>query len=457
MLHKDGTWVWVFSGGRVYLRDENQKAIRMAGIHLDITERRSMDARAIQYQKQNELIVDTVLNSVITLDQSYLVTGWNRQAALTLGYSAEETLGKSFWSLVFDLDLDDVAEIDGICGKLHESVAINKARERVPVEYSMTSLTVDDQSCFVVVLSDISSRRAQIHHQKLESIGLLATGIAHEINTPLQFISDNTSYLEQATQKLLSQINALNEQLESHRLQSIDQLRSWWTHEMAKNKFHKLENNIPEAICDSQEGIQRVIQIIRAMKDFSHPGTDARSELDVNRAIVSTVTLCRNRTKYVADVQLDLQPDLPFIECHPTEISQVILNLIVNATDAVAERLGPRSRGRIDIKSRSRDGGVEISISDNGIGMSPSTVERIFDPFFTTKAVGAGTGQGLTFCNNIVVNSHGGKIEATSIPNEGSAFEIWLPLARRVDSDTAADIPILNLDPLTSPPALIPA
>jgi signal transduction histidine kinase len=195
-----------------------------------------------------------------------------------------------------------------------------------------------------------------------------------------------------------------------------------------------LRQEIPSAIHESLEGLGRVTTIVRAMKDFSHPGADCMEATDLNRSILSTIEVCRNRWKYVADLQSDLAPDLPLVACRVAEFNQVVLNLIVNASDAIADAMTTRlkdnglNKGLIRVSTRLMGDVVEVRVSDNGNGIPDAAQAHMFEPFFTTKAVGQGTGQGLALAWRVIVNEHSGKIFFETQPGSGTTFVIQLPV-----------------------------
>jgi signal transduction histidine kinase len=186
---------------------------------------------------------------------------------------------------------------------------------------------------------------------------------------------------------------------------------------------------IPKAIAQSLDGIQRIAKIVGAMKEFSHPGQE-RTPTDINHAITNTITVATNEWKYVAKIETDLDSTLPAVPVVPGEFNQVILNIIVNAAHAIAQARGrdETRMGKICISTRRAPEWAEILISDDGCGMPPHVQERIFDPFFTTKAVGKGTGQGLSIAHNVIVKKHRGSILVSSEPGRGTTFTIRLPL-----------------------------
>jgi light-regulated signal transduction histidine kinase (bacteriophytochrome) len=252
---------------------------------------------------------------------------------------------------------------------------------------------------------ELELRRAQ----KLEAIGRLAAGIAHEINTPLQYVGDSLHFLSGASGELLA---ALAEH--APRPGSEDDL-------------DYLRSEVPRAIGRSLEGLERVSTIVRAMKSFAHPDGAEKAPADLNQALTSTVEVARSEFKSIADVTLELGP-LPKVSCYLGDLNQVFLNLLVNAAHAIQETLGPtRARGQITIRSWHVAPGVAISISDDGGGIPEAIRESIFLPFFTTKEVGRGTGQGLAIARSIVVDRHGGALTFESQVGRGSTFTIRLP------------------------------
>ena len=191
-----------------------------------------------------------------------------------------------------------------------------------------------------------------------------------------------------------------------------------------------LSKEIPEAIKQSIEGNLRVSEIVQAMKEFSHPGVEGKTAIDINKAISSTITVARNEWKYVADVKTDFDQDLPLIECLPGEFNQVILNILLNAVHAITENVddSQEEKGFITVSTKSNGDWAEIRISDNGTGIPENAGSKIFDPFFTTKGIGKGTGQGLAISYDIIVNKHGGMITFETEAGKGTTFIIRLPL-----------------------------
>jgi signal transduction histidine kinase len=265
--------------------------------------------------------------------------------------------------------------------------------------------------------------------QKLEGIGQLAAGVAHEINTPMQYVGDNINFLTRAFDKLGEHMTETMAALAADGATSVAEARERLATSRSRLKLPFLLDNVPKALRDSKAGIEHVSNIVRAMKSFAHVDDQEKTTGDINQAIRDTLTVAQNEYKSVAAVDTDLG-ELPAVVCYPGRLNQVLLNLIVNAAHAVADAKR-ESGGKIRVSSRARDGVVAVTISDNGIGIPVPIQRRIFDPFFTTKAVGKGTGQGLSLARSIVVDAHGGTLSFESEPGEGTAFTIRLPIDGR--------------------------
>ena len=265
--------------------------------------------------------------------------------------------------------------------------------------------------------------------RKLESMGQLAAGIAHEINTPSQFIGDNLSFLAESCDDLFAMMDRVQAAAENT-AGGGETLRKTVSDSLAELDYDYLKSELPDAIRQSIEGVDRVRKIVRAMKDFSHPGSDHKEACNINDAIASTVTVARNEWKYLAELELDLDENLPPVTCLVGELKQVILNLVVNAAHAINEVNGGESGqlGHIGISTRFADEWAEIRIADTGGGIPAAIQDKIFEPFFTTKAVGKGTGQGLAIAHNSVTKNHGGELSFESTSGEGTTFLIRLPL-----------------------------
>lgn len=360
------------------------------------------------------------------------------------GYERDEVIGRNcrFLSGV-DTKPDSIVKIrNGIAEQQPTTVELLNYRKDGIVFWNQLTvfplfLREGALSHYVGFSTDITARKrietqnlwlqqSLLQTQKMEALGSLAGGIAHEINTPTQFVGDNLNFLKTSFQDLNRALEAYEKLAGTVEPESNDaaNLRN----AIAECDLGFLRAEVPGAIDQSLEGVGRIGTIVQAIKEFSHPGQKQKAPLDVNRAINTTVTVATNQWKYVADVVQDLDPDLPPVPALAGEINQVLLNLIVNAAHAIEAR-GGSEKGAITIRSRLVDGAVEIRISDTGTGIGADKLRRVFDPFFTTKPPGKGTGQGLAICQSIVVKAHGGRIWAESKPGEGATFVVQLPVA----------------------------
>lgn len=276
----------------------------------------------------------------------------------------------------------------------------------------------------------IDSRKAI--SQKLESIGQLAAGIAHEINTPMQFIGDNTKFLKDTV------INLSNYLIEIQNLYNDCPIE---TSAAVKEKIESLKavfdidyllEELPRSLEQTESGIRRVTSLIKAMKDFAHPGIKEKSYSNINQGIEVTAEISKNEWKYIADLKLHLAPNLPLVYCLQNELNQVILNMIVNSAHSIQEKngKGASERGEIIIETYQEGASAIIIVEDTGMGIKESVINKIFDPFFTTKEVGKGTGQGLAIVHDLIVNKHGGAINVNSSYGAGTKFTIKIPIEK---------------------------
>ena len=408
-----------------------------------------------QSQQRMWAIVETAADGFITFSENGVIESCNGASCDLFGCERAELVGNSFVSLLPDTQEMQWEQV------LRDRLGVNESFKKctrelsgrrkdgtvVPLSLSLSAFATDSGRIFTAILRDLTDHKRLQYElaqaQKLEAIGQLAAGIAHEINTPMQFVSDNIAFLSDSSQRLFEVVDGYQRNLFSdgqqrswaERRQELDEM-------IERNQFESIRTQVPQAIAESLEGIQRVIHIVRAMKEFSHPGSEQKEGVDLNNAVASTVTITRNRWKYVADLELDLDPNLPTLKCIPADINQVLLNLIVNAADAIADKVGDGGevKGQITVRTRSDDESIVIEVEDTGCGIPAEIRNRIFDPFFTTKDVGKGTGQGLAICYNVVVNKHQGTIDVQSIPGAGTTFRVVLPrVAKTVSRATTEE------------------
>jgi len=273
--------------------------------------------------------------------------------------------------------------------------------------------------------------------QKLESVGRLAAGVAHEINTPVQFVNDSVHFLSEG-------VNDLSRLIACYRsaLQGLPGDARRVCEELEDDiELSYLLEKLPSAIDRSIDGLGRVATIVRSMKEFAHPDGSEKAEADINKAIESTLVIARNEYKYVADLETDLGM-LPMVPVYLSELNQAVLNIVVNAAHAIAEQVGASNRrGLITVRTRLQDDDIVISISDTGGGIPEAIREKIFDPFFTTKEVGKGTGQGLGVVHSVVVEKHQGHIDVETEPGVGTTFHLRIPVHPPQSRQSALGVP----------------
>ena len=272
--------------------------------------------------------------------------------------------------------------------------------------------------------------------ERLESIGRLAAGVAHEINTPVQFVSDNVQFMRTSMAEIHAVIQAYRGLQRAAQSGSdvVAAARLAADAERSADLDYLMED-VPRAIDSSIDGLDRISAIVRSMREFAHPDQEQKGFADLNRAIQSTLMIAKNEYKYVAEIDTQLG-ELPPVSCHLGEINQVILNLLVNASHAIADVVkGSENLGKITVRTRLDGDEVEISIADTGTGIPETGRDKIFEPFFTTKEVGKGTGQGLSHAHSVIVKKHGGTLRFETEDGKGTTFFIRLP----IDSATGAD------------------
>jgi signal transduction histidine kinase/HAMP domain-containing protein len=265
--------------------------------------------------------------------------------------------------------------------------------------------------------------------QKLESVGRLAAGIAHEINTPVQFVSDNVQFLRTSLPDIATVIHAYRNLMQAVQSAGDVAAAAGLAAEAERAAdLHYIMENAPPAIESAVDGLGRIAAIVRSMKEFAHPDQGEKKPGDLNQAIRSTLIVARNEYKYVAEIDAQFG-ELPAVPCHLGEINQAILNLLVNAAHAIADVVdGTGEFGKITVRTRLDGNAVEISIADTGTGIPEAARDKVFDPFFTTKEVGKGTGQGLAIAHSVVVHKHGGTLHFETECGKGTTFFIRLPL-----------------------------
>lgn len=379
-----------------------------------------------------QAITENLFEGVLVVDQDGMTTFANSSAHAALDCGAIEGLpldqvlrldGREFSHSAlptviregYPLRQDDAWFVTGTGRKLNVAFACSPLRQQGKCVGAVISFRDIRQ------LKDAQQEALQA--SRLASVGQLAAGIAHEINTPIQYVGDNLRFVRDSVADMAQVLDLARGLLSA----APDFTRAWDSADI-----DYLKDELPSALQQSLDGVAQVARIVLSMKEFSHPGNTSKAMTDINRALDSTLTVSRNTWKHVATVETDFDPDLPLVNCHAGEINQVFLNLIINAAHAI-EASGKPLPGTIRVSTSHQDGFVRISVKDSGTGISPAILEKIFDPFFTTKSVGKGTGQGLAICLDVVKIKHGGKLEVNGNQGDGAEFVVTLPI------DTSAE------------------
>ncbi|WP_306149374.1 MULTISPECIES: sensor histidine kinase [unclassified Roseibium] len=309
--------------------------------------------------------------------------------------------------------------------------------ENIPVRISCADIGYDGLLLWILV--DVRKDRAHAAEkqmlertlnqaQKMEALGTLASGVAHEINTPIQYVGDNVKFLKEfydSMTGLLAAYEPLKSAVEKQGL--FPELTKTIAERYEAEDIEFTIEETPVAIEQSLHGLEQVASIVSAIREFSHPGDAELKQVDINSIIETTVSVSRNSWKHNAELNLDLADNLPEIIGHPGDLHQVFINLLGNAADAIEEKELSKL-GQLHIRTTRTEKWVEVTVADNGVGIDEATMERVFDPFFTTKAPGKGTGQGLAIVYKIVQVKHGGQIRIDSKPGKGTTFTLKFPI-----------------------------
>lgn len=390
--------------------------------------------------------LDQVIDCVFVFEpETLLFTYVNHGVLLQVGYDREELYAMTPVDIKPDFTLERFrgmimplknGEMESL---LFTTKHQSKEGKLIPVEVFLKYVVPPgNDPRFIAIVRDISEREEAkrekekiqthlLHAQKLESVGQLAAGIAHEINTPTQFIGTNIQFLSEAYED----ISSIMSEVDIVRQNGPEDISKVIENALLEHDWEFLSEEIPAAIRQTQDGVERVTNIVSAMKSFSHPGSKEMQLYNINDVIETTITVASNEWRYKADIKKDLDPTLPQIPMLVDEMGQVLLNLLVNSVHAITVKLGDNAegvKGEIIITTAQLGDQVTITINDNGSGIPEEARPRIFDPFFTTKEVGKGTGQGLAISHDVVTQKHKGNMSFTSETGKGTSFTISLPL-----------------------------
>ncbi len=358
------------------------------------------------------------------------------------GYTSKEALGKN--PNILNSSLHDREFFQDMwqtikSGKVWRGRFKNRNKQGEIFEEDGTISPVKDSDGNIInyvaikrdITKELEMERQLLQANKLEAIGTLAAGIAHEINTPVQYVTDNTKFIEE----VLVDLNELNNRNQT--LIKAVQEKGEFSEETRNIREFEEEIDLEyiteetgKAVQGTLEGLERISTVVKAMKEFSHPGSKEKQPENLNRIIESTVTVSRNEWKTCAEMKLDFADNLPLIPLFSGQIKQVVLNLIINAAHAIIAKIaqGQQEMGTITITTRQVEKGVMVTVDDSGTGIPESIIDKIFDPFFTTKTVGKGTGQGLSMVHRAIVDDHNGEVKVDTQEGEGTKFSFVLPL-----------------------------
>ena len=421
---------------------KRQKEILQA----EIEKRKRLERIISQAKREWEHTIDSIPDYVALIDQEHRIVRLNRPMADAFGMHPREVIGRKCFELAHGSNHPPGYCPHRLLIKSNETVRIESFEKRLGGHIEITATPFRDPDGTVIgsvhIVRNINHRKEAeaekermnlqlLQTHKLEAVGQLAAGIAHEINTPIQYVGSNLDFFLEAFEDITTLIDtvcngvkenpnqqALNKEEVQRLLEDMD-----WQY---------LESEIPNALEQAKEGVSRITKIVRAMKEFSHPGNKEKTPTEINKIIETAVTIAKNEWKYCSEVKLQLQDDLPLVPCLRDELGQVLLNMLVNAAQAISAKLGENpegEKGQITIKTAKENGTVQITIQDTGTGIPKDIRQKIFEPFFTTKSVGKGTGQGLAICRDVIVEKHGGNISVESVEGEGTTFTITIPLA----------------------------
>ena len=411
-------------------------------------------------------ITQSSKDAIILMDNDGNISDFNQSAEYMFGYSRDEVIGKNLHQLLappryhethFKAFADFRKSGKGaVGGQTIEREGIRKDGKEFPLELSLSAFQLGGLWHAAGIIRDISARKqleVQLRQaQKMESIGTLAAGIAHEINTPTQFVGNNNRFLQDSFKDIVDILTKCGELADEYQAGTLSPDKVAELKEaMGEADIDYLIDEIPQALQQSEGGIKSISTIVSAMRAFAHPGAVEKVSVDINDAIQNTIIVSKNEWKYVADLKTDFDTSLPQVPCHLGEFNQAILNLIVNAAQTIADTISKKEgkldqvedtgqvspdevgehveeKGTITIQTLKVENFVEIHVSDTGTGIPEEVRNRIFDPFFTTKDVGKGTGQGLSLVHSVVVEKHNGDVTFVTEMGRGTTFVIRLPL-----------------------------
>jgi PAS domain S-box-containing protein len=417
--------------------DNNGQAIGTQGVFWDVTERRRAEEAIAASERRYRQLTEATQDGIVLADQEGRINLFNPAAERLFGYQAVEVVGQLLEILMPEhLQGQHQAGFQRflttrqpkIIGRPVELEGRRKDGSTFELEVALSVIEVGSNIQFLGSIRDLTERNriraALVQNEKLASIGLLSAGVAHEINNPLAFVANNLVVLERDSKGLLEVLDLHQGMLP--RLAEIDAESAAKIAQLAEQiDLVYVRENISRLLSRTREGVDRVTRIVRSLRGLARTDTPKRQDTEVPVLVESALDILRGRLKRQnVEVVTNYEPD-SVVMCVATQISQVVLNLLVNAQQAVES--AARAEGRITVATRRQGDDMLIEVGDNGTGIDPACLPKLFDPFFTTKEVGEGTGLGLSIVHNII-RAHGGRVEVESQLGVGSSFRVYLPL-----------------------------
>jgi PAS domain S-box-containing protein len=430
---------------RIKLKEKSNLLISF----IDMTEQKKNAIEITNARDEIQSLLSSLVTILIGVSIKDEVTHWNKIAEKTFGIPASNVIGIPVTRCKINWDWPIVYE------GIYQSICDNKQVRLTNLNFTnfenkagfldITISPIKDKENnfkgFILAGEDITERKdlemQLAHSQKMESLGKLSAGIAHEINTPTQYITSNVYFLEDSFLKLLKVINHFKEFTDTiNGKSSKDELLTKIKDTIKQIDLDYIINEIPKALSQSVEGLSKVTKIVKSMRNFSYPASNSKVDIDINSALEDVVNISQNEWKYYADVIANYDKNLSPVPCYPGELNQVFLNIIINAVDAIKEKNSEsqKQKGIIEISTGVENNWAVITIKDTGAGISVDIIDKIFDPFFTTKKIGKGTGQGLAVAYDIIVNKHNGKINFTSGDSSGATCVIKIPTHANINN-----------------------
>jgi PAS domain S-box-containing protein len=388
-------------------------------------------------------ITETANDPIVLIDSANKIKFCNTATTSLFAYKDAEVLGEAINRL-----LPSVSHRRQLMqSNFLETTGLTADKENLSLKISASPFDLDDGRSFVACTMHDMTQFKQLekdlaHSQKMESVGQLATGIAHEINAPAQFVSDNLIFLKEAIENIFVLISRLNVLASTEDTKDINVITKSLSSLLEETDIDFLKAEVPTALQQSADEIKRVTTIVRAIKDYAHPGS-AMEFTDINAALASTITLSRGEWEFHTELETDFADNLPLVECVVSDINQAVLHMIVNAAHAIEEKYtkAENKEGKILVKTKLLDSGVCIEITDTDNGMAESSANNIFEPLVISKVVGKEARQGLSIAHKLIVEKHQGRISVQSKPGKGTSFYIVLPCKQSGDNDGAMNLP----------------